>query len=43
VARSQVRERWARTKAALRQLAKETRVGAPLRLAKRLLGRLRGA
>jgi FMN phosphatase YigB (HAD superfamily) len=43
VARSQVRERWARTKAALRRLGKETPVGAPLRLAKRLLGRLRSA
>ncbi|HKG16866.1 MAG TPA: hypothetical protein VKA96_04175 [Solirubrobacteraceae bacterium] len=42
VGRSQVRERWARTKAGLRRVAKETRVGAPLRLAKRVLGRLRG-
>jgi hypothetical protein len=42
VGRSQVRERWARTKGVLRRVAKETRVGAPLRLAKRLLGRLRG-
>ncbi|MFL5820536.1 MAG: hypothetical protein ACJ76S_07630 [Solirubrobacteraceae bacterium] len=42
VGRSQVRERWARTKHMLRRLAKETRVGAPLRLLKRLLGRLAG-
>jgi FMN phosphatase YigB (HAD superfamily) len=42
VARSQARERWGRLKAALRNVAKEWRIGAPLRLAKRALTRLRG-
>jgi hypothetical protein len=42
VARSQARERWSRLKAAVRRVAKEWRIGAPLRLAKRALTRLRG-
>jgi hypothetical protein len=42
VARSQARERWRRSKDALRRAAKEWRIGAPIRLAKRMLGRLRG-
>ena len=42
LARSQARERWARAKAALRRVAKEWRIGAPVRLAKRTLTRLRG-
>jgi len=39
LARSQARERRARLKGALRKVAKEWRIGAPLRLAKRVLGR----
>lgn len=42
IARSQARERWGRLKRGLRTLAKEWRIGAPLRLAKRMLSRLRG-
>jgi hypothetical protein len=37
--RSQARERWARLRAGLLRLAKESRLGAPLRLARRALGR----
>jgi hypothetical protein len=37
VARAGLRERWARTKKALRRLARESWLGAPLRLARRLL------
>jgi FMN phosphatase YigB (HAD superfamily) len=40
--RSQARERWARAKGALRRVAKETPVGAPLRAARRILRRRRG-
>ena len=39
VARRGLRERWARTKAALRRWGKESRFGAPLRVARRLLRR----
>ncbi len=42
IARSQARERWGRTKRAMRRLAKDTPAGAPLRLAKRTAGRVRG-
>ncbi len=42
LARSQARERWGRTKAALRRIGKESRLGAPLRLARRALRRLAG-
>lgn len=37
IARSQARERWERVKNAVRTVGKERRIGAPLRLAKRLL------
>jgi FMN phosphatase YigB (HAD superfamily) len=39
VARRGLRERWGRTKAALRRWAKGSWAGAPLRLARRVLGR----
>jgi hypothetical protein len=42
IARSQAHERWGRIKAGLRTVAKEWRIGAPLRWAKRLASRLRG-
>jgi FMN phosphatase YigB (HAD superfamily) len=42
IARSQARERWLRLKRWLRHLAKERRIGAPLRLARRTLSRLTG-
>jgi FMN phosphatase YigB (HAD superfamily) len=42
LARSQARERWGRLKAAMRKVAKDWRIGAPLRLAKRAMTRLRG-
>jgi hypothetical protein len=42
LARGQARERRARLKALLRRLAKESRLGAPLRLARRAARRLAG-
>ena len=42
LARSQARERWGRLKGAVRRVGKESPLGAPLRLARRVLRRLAG-